>query len=34
MIITISGLHGTGKSTAGKLVAKALGLDYYSTGWK
>jgi len=32
MIITISGLHGTGKSTAGKLVAKALGLDYYSTG--
>ena len=32
MIITISGLHGTGKSTAGKLVAKALGLNYYSTG--
>lgn len=32
MIITISGLHGTGKSTVGKLVAKALGLDYYSTG--
>ncbi|MHA1105671.1 MAG: (d)CMP kinase [Promethearchaeota archaeon] len=32
MIITISGLHGTGKTTAGKLVAKALGLNYYSTG--
>lgn len=32
MIITISGLHGTGKSTVGKLVAKALGLNYYSTG--
>jgi cytidylate kinase len=32
MIITISGLHGTGKSTVGKLVAKAFGLNYYSTG--
>jgi len=32
MIITISGLHGTGKSTVGKLIAKALGLKYYSTG--
>lgn len=32
MIIAISGLHGTGKSTIGKLVAKALGLKYYSTG--
>jgi len=32
MIITISGLHGTGKSTVGKLIAKALGLNYYSTG--
>ena len=32
MIITISGLHGTGKSTVGKLVAKALSLNYYSTG--
>ncbi len=32
MIISISGLHGTGKSTVGKLVAKALGLNYYSTG--
>ncbi|MHA1669504.1 MAG: (d)CMP kinase [Promethearchaeota archaeon] len=32
MIITISGLHGTGKSTVGKLVAKALNLNYYSTG--
>ncbi|MFW9770677.1 MAG: (d)CMP kinase [Candidatus Thorarchaeota archaeon] len=32
MIITISGLHGTGKSTIGKLIAKALGLTFYSTG--
>lgn len=32
MIITISGLHGTGKSTVGKLVAKELNLKYYSTG--
>jgi cytidylate kinase len=32
MIVTISGLHGTGKSTVGKLVATALGLKYYSTG--
>ena len=32
MIITISGFHGTGKSTVGKLVAKELGLKYYSTG--
>jgi predicted cytidylate kinase len=32
MIITISGLHGTGKSTIGKLLAKKLGLNYYSTG--
>ena len=32
MIITISGLHGTGKSTIGKLIARALGLRFYSTG--
>ncbi|MFX1400057.1 MAG: (d)CMP kinase [Promethearchaeota archaeon] len=32
MIITISGLHGTGKSTISKLIANALGLRFYSTG--
>ncbi|MFX1418308.1 MAG: (d)CMP kinase [Promethearchaeota archaeon] len=32
MIITISGLHGTGKSTIGKLMAEKLGIEYYSTG--
>ncbi|TFG01678.1 MAG: cytidylate kinase [Promethearchaeota archaeon] len=32
MIITISGLHGTGKSTVGKILSKELGLNYYSTG--
>ncbi|MHA2131270.1 MAG: (d)CMP kinase [Promethearchaeota archaeon] len=32
MILTISGLHGTGKSTIGKLIAKKLGIKYYSTG--
>ena len=32
MIITISGLHGTGKSTVGKLISKELNLNYYSTG--
>lgn len=32
MIITISGLHGTGKSTIGKLIADALKIKYYSTG--
>ncbi|MFX1237720.1 MAG: (d)CMP kinase [Promethearchaeota archaeon] len=32
MIITISGLHGTGKSTIGKKIAESLGLRYYSTG--
>lgn len=32
MIITISGLHGTGKSTIGKKIAEALGIKYYSTG--
>ena len=33
MIITISGFHGTGKSTIGKLLAKKLNLNYYSTGY-
>ncbi len=32
MILTISGLHGSGKSTIGKLIAKALGIRYYSAG--
>ena len=32
MIITISGLHGTGKSTIGKIIAEKLNLQYYSTG--
>ncbi len=32
MILTISGLHGTGKSTIGKLIAENLGIRYYSTG--
>ncbi|UCD02131.1 MAG: AAA family ATPase [Promethearchaeota archaeon] len=32
MIITISGLHGTGKSTIAKLIAKNLRIQYYSTG--
>ncbi|MFX0073507.1 MAG: (d)CMP kinase [Candidatus Hermodarchaeota archaeon] len=32
MILTISGLHGTGKSTIGKLIAESLGIKYYSTG--
>ncbi len=32
MIITISGLHGTGKSTIAKKVADKLKLNYYSTG--
>ncbi|MFX1378087.1 MAG: (d)CMP kinase [Promethearchaeota archaeon] len=32
MIITISGLHGTGKSTIAKLIAEKLKLQYYSTG--
>jgi cytidylate kinase len=32
MILTISGLHGTGKSTIGKLIAEKLGIQYYSTG--
>ncbi|MFX1453131.1 MAG: (d)CMP kinase [Promethearchaeota archaeon] len=32
MIITISGLHGTGKSTIGKIIAERLKIQYYSTG--
>ncbi len=32
MILTISGLHGTGKSTIGKLISQKLGIRYYSTG--
>ncbi len=32
MIIVISGLHGTGKSTIGKLLAESLKLDYYAAG--
>ncbi|MFX1323680.1 MAG: (d)CMP kinase [Promethearchaeota archaeon] len=32
MILTISGLHGTGKTTVGKLLAEKLGIRYYSTG--
>ncbi len=32
MIITISGLHGTGKSVIAKLMAERLGILYYSTG--
>jgi len=32
MIIVISGLHGTGKSAIGKLLAERLKLNYYSTG--
>ncbi len=32
MIISISGFHGTGKSTIAKLLAENLGILYYSTG--
>jgi cytidylate kinase len=32
MIITISGLHGTGKSTVGKILSEKLNMRYYSTG--
>jgi|YelNatPaOPRAMG01_1025707.scaffolds.fasta_scaffold43811_2 cytidylate kinase len=31
-IITIGGLHGVGKSTYGRRLAEAFGLDYVSTG--
>ncbi len=32
MIISVSGLHGTGKSEIAKLIADRLGILYYSTG--
>jgi cytidylate kinase len=32
LIITISGLHGTGKSTIGKKIAEIFNLRYYATG--
>jgi predicted cytidylate kinase len=32
MIITISGLPGSGKTTVGKLVAEELGFEFYSIG--
>lgn len=32
MIITLSGLPGAGKSTVAKIIAKELGLKYYSIG--
>ncbi len=32
MKITISGTLGSGKSTVGKMLAKELGYEYYSTG--
>jgi len=32
VILTITGFHGTGKSTIGKLIAESLGITYYSTG--
>ncbi|RLI62894.1 MAG: cytidylate kinase [Promethearchaeia archaeon] len=32
MIISIAGLHGTGKSTIAKQLAETLGYPYYSTG--
>ncbi len=32
MILAISGLHGTGKTSIGKIIAESLGLKYYSTG--
>lgn len=32
MIITISGVPGSGKSTAGKLTAQKLGYEYFSMG--
>lgn len=32
MIITVSGLFGSGKTTVSKMLAKKLGLDYFCTG--
>ena len=32
MIVSISGPHGTGKSTIGMIIAEKLDLRYYSTG--
>ena len=32
MIIAISGLHGTGKSTVAKIIAEKYNLTYHSTG--
>jgi cytidylate kinase len=32
MIIAVSGLHGTGKSSVSKLLAEKLDIEYYSTG--
>src|SRR5512137_447573 len=32
MLITFSGLHGTGKTTVAKLVAEEFGLKHISTG--
>jgi cytidylate kinase len=32
LIITISGLHGTGKSTIGQKIAEIFNLRYYATG--
>ncbi len=32
MIVTISGLPGSGKSTIGKMLAKKLGYNFYSVG--
>ncbi|NMC06111.1 MAG: AAA family ATPase [Candidatus Lokiarchaeota archaeon] len=32
MLITFSGLHGTGKTTVAKLVAETFGLSHVSTG--
>ncbi|MHA1610576.1 MAG: (d)CMP kinase [Promethearchaeota archaeon] len=32
MIISLAGLHGTGKSTIARRLAETLGFEYYSTG--
>ncbi|MFQ6053574.1 MAG: (d)CMP kinase [Candidatus Bathyarchaeia archaeon] len=32
IVITVSGLHGTGKSTAARRLSEALGLRYFSAG--